>query len=84
MTEEFEKPEFIRVQCDVHSWMQSWIAVMPNSYFGVTGDNGRTAIAHVPPGRHTVEIWLPMLGTKRADIEVKTGETATVSLQFGS
>jgi hypothetical protein len=26
MTEKFEKPEVVRVQCDVHSWMQGWLA----------------------------------------------------------
>jgi plastocyanin len=82
MTEELEKPEFIRVQCDVHSWMQSWIAVMPNQYFGVTGDTGRTTVAHVPAGRHTVEVWHPVLGTQRAETDVKAGETITVTFHF--
>jgi hypothetical protein len=82
MTEEFLKPEFIRVECDVHSWMRSWIAVMPNPYFGVTGDNGRTSVAHVPAGRHTVGVWHPVLGTQRAEVEVKAGETSTVAFQL--
>jgi hypothetical protein len=82
MTEEFQKPEFIRVECDVHSWMRSWIAVMPNPYFGVTGDKGRTTVAHVPAGRHTMEVWHPVLGTQRAEVEVQVGETTTVGFQF--
>jgi plastocyanin len=82
MTEEFLKPEFIRVECDVHSWMRSWIAVMPNPHFGVTGDKGRTTVAHVPAGRHTIEVWHPVLGTQRAEVEVKAGETTTVAFQF--
>jgi hypothetical protein len=82
MTEEFLKPEFIRVECDVHSWMRSWIAVMPNPYFGVTGDKGRTTVAHVPAGRHTIEVWHPVLGTQRAEVEVKAGETTAVAFQF--
>jgi len=36
MTEKFEKPEIIKVTCDVHSWMLGWIAVMPHPFFGVT------------------------------------------------
>ena len=29
MTEKFEKPEFVKLTCDVHSWMLGWVAVMP-------------------------------------------------------
>jgi hypothetical protein len=66
----------------VHSRMRNWIAVMPNPNFGVTGDKGRTTVAHVPAGRHTIEVWDSVLGTQRAEIEVKAGETTTVAFQF--
>src|ERR687892_173060 len=39
MTEKFEKPEFIKVTCDVHSWMLGWVAVVPGPA-GVTDNNG--------------------------------------------
>src|SRR6184192_3677588 len=29
MTEKFEKPEMIKLTCDVHSWMLGWLAVVP-------------------------------------------------------
>src|SRR2546429_8196442 len=29
MTEKFEKPEVIKLTCDVHSWMLGWVAVVP-------------------------------------------------------
>ena len=32
MTEKLEKPEFVKITCDVHSWMLGWVAVF---YFGV-------------------------------------------------
>src|SRR6516165_7081958 len=44
MTEKFEKPEIIKLTCDVHSWMLGWLAVMPNPYFGVTGGDGTVKI----------------------------------------
>jgi hypothetical protein len=43
--------------------MEAWIAVMPNPYFGVTGDDGLTTIQHVRAGRRTVEVWHPVLGS---------------------
>jgi hypothetical protein len=51
MAEKFDKPEIIKLTCDVHSWMLGWVAVMPNPYFGVTDANGVTKIENVPPGK---------------------------------
>lgn len=82
MTEAFEKPEFIRVECDVHSWMEAWIAVMPNPYFGVTADDGLVTIEHVPAGRRTVEVWHPVLGSQTRDVEVKAGQTTKVAFEL--
>src|SRR5207247_11182012 len=31
MTEKLEKPEFVKLTCDVHSWMLGWVAVLPRS-----------------------------------------------------
>jgi plastocyanin len=82
MTEKFDKPEIIKVTCDVHSWMLGWIAVMPHPYFGVTGDNGAAKIENVPPGKHTVEVWHETLGKQTKDVEVKAGQTAKVSFEM--
>src|SRR5881296_4763431 len=57
MTEKFEKPEFVKLTCDVHSWMLGWVAVMPNPFFGVTDAGGNAKIENVPPGKYTVEAW---------------------------
>ena len=82
MTEKFEKPEIIKVTCDVHSWMLGWIAVMPHPFFGVTDANGATKIDNVPPGKHTVEVWHETLGKQTKDVEVKAGQTAKVSFEM--
>ena len=82
MTEKLEKPEIIKVTCDVHSWMLGWVAVMPHPFFGVTGDTGTTKIENVPPGKHTVEVWHETLGKQTKDVEVKAGQTAKVSFEM--
>ena len=51
MAEKFEKPEMIKLTCDVHSWMLGWVAVMPNPFFGVTDADGTTKIENVPAGQ---------------------------------
>jgi hypothetical protein len=82
MTEKFEKPEMIRVQCDVHSWMLGYIAVMPHPYFGVTDANGVAKIENVPAGKQTIEVWHGTLGKQSKEVEVKAGQTTKVSIEM--
>src|SRR5204862_6340475 len=78
MTEKFEKPEIIKLTCDVHSWMLGWVAVMPHPFFGVTDGNGVTKIENVPAGKQTVEVWHETLGKQTKEVEVKAGQVAKV------
>jgi plastocyanin len=82
MAEKFEKPEFIKLTCDVHSWMLGWVAVMPSPFFGVTDANGVTKIDNVPPGKYTVEVWHETLGKQTKDVEVKAGQAAKVAFEM--
>jgi plastocyanin len=82
MTEKFEKPEIIKVQCDAHSWMSGWIVVMGHPYFDVTGDNGGFKIENVPPGKHKVEVWHETLGKVTKEVEVKAGAETKVSFEL--
>jgi plastocyanin len=82
MTEKFEKPEVIKVTCDVHSWMLGWIAVMPHPYFGITDANGVAKIENVPAGKQTIEVWHETLGKVTKDVDVKAGQTAKVSVEM--
>jgi plastocyanin len=82
MTEKFEKPEFVKVTCDVHSWMLGWVAVMPSPYFGVTNESGAAKIEGVPAGKHAVEVWHETLGKQSKEVEVKAGQTARVSFEM--
>jgi plastocyanin len=82
MTEKFEKPEFIKLTCDVHSWMLGWVAVMPNPFFGVTDGSGNAKIENVPPGKYTVEAWHETLGKQTKEVEVKAGQTAKVAFEM--
>jgi len=82
MTEKFEKPEIIKLTCDVHSWMLGWIAVMPSPFFGVTDANGVTKIENVPPGKYSVEVWHETLGKQTKEVEVKAGQTAKLAIEM--
>jgi hypothetical protein len=82
MTEKFEKPEIIKVTCDVHSWMLGWIAVMPHPFFAISDGNGVAKIENVPAGKQTIDVWHETLGKVTKDVEVKAGQTAKVSVEM--
>jgi plastocyanin len=83
MTEKFEKPEVIKVQCDAHSWMLGWIVVTENPA-AVTDGKGTFKIENVPPGKHKVEVMHPVLGKQSKDVEVKAGQEAKVSFELAA
>ena len=82
MTEKFEKPEFVKLTCDVHSWMLGWVAVMPNPFFGVTDAGGNAKIENVPPGKYAVEAWHETLGKQTKEVEVKAGQSTKVAIEM--
>jgi plastocyanin len=83
MTEKFEKPEAIKVQCDAHSWMLGWIYVTDNPA-ATTDDKGSFKIENVPAGKHKVEVWHPVLGKQTKEVEVKAGQDAKVSFELAA
>jgi plastocyanin len=72
----------ISVKCNVHPWMRSYIAVIKNPYFAVTGKNGSFDLKDLPPGSYTIQAWHEKLGSKMQKITVGSGETKTVDFLF--
>jgi plastocyanin len=81
MTEKFDKPEMIKVTCDVHSWMLGWVAVTPGPA-AVTDSNGVAKIEGVPAGKQKVEVWHETLGKQEKEVDVKAGGTTKVSFEM--
>ena len=83
MTEKLEKPEVVKVQCDAHSWMHGWIVVTENPA-ALTDDKGAFKLENVPPGKHKVEVWHPVLGKQSKDVEVKAGQEVKVAFELAA
>jgi plastocyanin len=81
MTEKFEKPEMIKVTCDVHSWMLGWVAVVPGAA-AVTDGNGVAKLENVPAGKQKIEVWHETLGKQDKEVDVKAGQTTKVSFEM--
>lgn len=70
------------IKCDVHRWMATYVGVVPHPYFAVTGRDGRFAIADVPPGAHTLEIWHEHYGKLSKPVRVSASAPATVDFSY--
>jgi hypothetical protein len=62
--------------------MKSYIAVVKNPYFAVTGKGGTFELKDLPPGDYTLQAWHEKLGTKTKMITVAAGASPTVEFDF--
>ena len=82
-TANFEKEEGIfQIKCDVHPWMNAYIAVSTNPFFAVTGKDGKFTIAGLDAGTYELEAWHEKLGIQKATVTVGGSETKTASFKF--
>lgn len=82
-TRVFQQPEIgMLVKCDVHFWMTSYLHVLPNPFFAVTGDDGTFTISGLPAGAYTLEAWQEKLGTQAQRVTVTEGQAAPVNFTF--
>lgn len=79
----FDKPEIgIRVGCDVHPWMNAYVSVIDNPYFGITGEDGTVTLKNVPPGEYTIATWHETLGTKSQQVSLAPRGTTDLRLTY--
>jgi hypothetical protein len=80
-TKTFDKAELkIPVGCDVHPWMRSYIHVLSNPYFAVTGPDGAFEIKGLPAGEYEIEALHEKLPPVTGKVTVKAGEAAKLDL----
>ena len=74
-----DRPGIAHVNCNVrHTWMHAYLFVTDDPYHAVTDAAGRFALDDVPPGTYAITVWQELLGSRRRDVTVAAGETATV------
>lgn len=76
----------VTVQCDVHSWMRSYVCVVRHPYFAVTKEDGKFEIKNLPPGKYTLAVWHEFVRGLTApaemEVEVKGGDTQSKDFTF--
>lgn len=76
-TVDFPKAGIVELHCHVHAYMHGTIIVADGPY--ALASNGSYEIDNVPPGKHTLHTWVPLIGEKTYSVIVPT---ATSSVTF--
>jgi len=74
----------MHLKCDVHNWMNAYIGIVTNPYFGVTNTMGTFQIDKVPPGTYTIQAWHERFGSVNKTVTVKAGAVTTVDFSYTS
>lgn len=72
----------LRIRCDIHSWMTTYVGVTTHPYVAVSAADGAFTIPRVPAGRRTIQVWHEQYGTLTRTVDVKPGATATVEFAY--
>jgi plastocyanin len=75
LKQKLEKPEAVKIACDIHPWMTSYVYVTDENRWAVSGTDGKFEIKDVPPGTYKLTIWHERLGREKAEVTV--GEDGT-------
>jgi len=74
----------IKLNCDIHPWMKSYLMVFDHPFFTTTAKDGSFEIKGVPPGTQNLVIWQENVGYanpgagRGKPVEVKAGEVTDV------
>jgi len=74
--------KMLRVTCDVHGWMNVYVAVVDHPHFAITGTEGLFEIGGVPAGRQIVQVWHERYGPLTATADVPSGGSTTVDFTY--
>jgi len=76
----FDTTGAISLLCNIHPEMLGYLLVIPSTYFGKVGADGKYVIAHVPLGTYKATAWAPRIPTSTQAVTV--GPTAAVTANF--
>lgn len=82
-TRSFTKPEImVKIKCEVHTWMASYVGVLDHPFFAVTDDKGSFEIKGLPAGDYELEAWHEKYGTQTMKVSVGAADTKTLDFTF--
>jgi hypothetical protein len=72
----------MKVKCDIHPWMNAYVAVVPHPYYAVTGERGAFELPNLPPGTYILEAWHEKYGGMEQTVTVADNASQTIEFTF--
>lgn len=73
----------MKVECDAHDFMHSFVYVAKTPYFSVVDETGAFSITDIPAGEYKVMMWHGFLGEKKVgSVTVDAGGEVTMELSY--
>jgi len=84
LTKKFDKSEvMVKIKCEVHNWMASYVGVLDNPFYAVSDDKGNYTIKNLPAGEYEIEAWQEKFGSQTMKVSVGASDTKTADFSFG-
>lgn len=74
----------LRIKCDVHSWMTTYVGVVTHPYFAVSSDGGTFQIQNVPAGSYSIVAWHERFGLLTQTVRVRAGATTEADFTYST
>ncbi|HZY09619.1 MAG TPA: carboxypeptidase regulatory-like domain-containing protein [Bacteroidota bacterium] len=82
-TKSFSKPEvMVKIKCDVHSWMASYVGILEHPFYAVSDDKGNFEIKNLPAGDYEIEAWHEKYGSNSMKVSVGAADSKTADFAF--
>lgn len=79
----FDKPGVVKILCNVHPDMETYVVVKAHPYFSATDKQGGYQVKALPLGKYRLEIWHPEFGTKVVPFEMaREGEVLAIDVDL--
>ena len=79
---ELPRAGIVRVDCDVHGWMEGWVYVVDNPYYAITGADGKFSITDVPPGTYKLVAVQSVTGPNEQTVTVTAGKPTNLTIEL--
>jgi plastocyanin len=73
-----EHREVVRILCDYHPWMSSYVFVTDTPFAALTGADGSFEITGLKPGTYKGEVWHEQIGKLKFDVTVADDGSAAL------
>ncbi len=77
------KGDGLKIECDAHDFMHSFVFVARNPYYAVVAEDGSFVIDDIPAGTYRIAVWHGQLGTREmGEVEVSANGQTRLDLTY--